>query len=71
MVLNDYATMIVLPFDDAAAAVFSSLATIRGPVGTRDLRIAAIALSRGLILLTRNQRDFGRVPNLITEDWTV
>jgi tRNA(fMet)-specific endonuclease VapC len=70
-VLAHYSFVQVLPFDAAAASVFSSLATVRGRVGTMDLRIASIALSRGLTLLTRNTRDFGRVPNLITEDWTV
>ena len=69
--LQTYTTMPVLPFDAAAEAVFSGLKAQRIRVGTMDLRIAAIALSRGLILLTRNKRDFGRVPGLLIEDWTV
>jgi tRNA(fMet)-specific endonuclease VapC len=34
------------------------------------LRLAAIALSRNLTVLTRNLRDFGRVPALKIEDRT-
>jgi tRNA(fMet)-specific endonuclease VapC len=36
-----------------------------------DARIASIAQFRGLILLTRNHRDFGKVRGLLIEDWTV
>ncbi|MCW5312712.1 hypothetical protein GTQ43_02265 [Nostoc sp. KVJ3] len=31
----------------------------------------AYALSRKLVLLTRNHRDLGKVPELLIEDWTV
>ncbi|MEH2009660.1 hypothetical protein [Nostoc sp.] len=30
-----------------------------------------VALSRKLILLTRNHRDFSKIPRLLIEDWTV
>jgi tRNA(fMet)-specific endonuclease VapC len=34
-----------------------------------DLRIAAIALANDALLLSANQRDFGKVPRLRVEDW--
>ena len=40
-------------------------------IGTMDLRIAATALANGMTVLTRNIVDFGRVPNLTVEDWTL
>ena len=70
-ILNTFCTSPVLPFDGAASTTFATLVHSRIRVATMDLRIASIALSQNLTLLTRNQRDFGRVPNLVAEDWTV
>lgn len=69
--LSDYQAAPVLPFDTAAANVFAALLAQRIRVSTMDLRIAAIALSRGLILVTRNTGDFSQVPGLAIENWTV
>jgi tRNA(fMet)-specific endonuclease VapC len=40
-------------------------------IGTLDLKIAAITLAHDATLLTRNTADFGKVPGLKFEDWTV
>ena len=68
--LRVFAVAKVLPFDASAAAEFDRLRSRRVRIATMDLRIASIAISRGLTLLTRNVKDFGRVPGLVTEDWT-
>lgn len=70
-VIRDFSTAPVLPFDTAAAAVFDGLAASRSRGSTMDLRIAAIALARGLTLLTRNVRHFAGIPGLLIEDWTM
>ena len=69
-VVRDYVDSIVLPFDEAAQSRFEELQELRLRVGTMDLRIASIALATSSTLLTRNLRDFRKVPDLVVEDWT-
>lgn len=68
--LIDFNRFRVLPFDEPAAAQFEALRR-QLRIGTMDLRIAAIALSHDLTVLTRNTVDFKKVPNLSVEDWTL
>lgn len=39
------------------------------PVGNNDLFIAAHAQSIGSVLVTNNEREFSRVPDLTVENW--
>jgi tRNA(fMet)-specific endonuclease VapC len=61
----------VLPFDAIAGGEFDRLRARNLRIATMDLRIAAITLARSLVLLTRNTKDFSRVPGLTIEDWTL
>ncbi|KAI9134829.1 type II toxin-antitoxin system VapC family toxin [Acaryochloris sp. CCMEE 5410] len=61
----------MLAFDENAASAYSALEPQRQQLAKMDARIAAIALSQQLILLTRNYRDFSKVVGLTIEDWTV
>jgi tRNA(fMet)-specific endonuclease VapC len=70
-VLIDFNAFHVLVFDAVAATVFDSLRAGRVRVATMDLRIASIAIAQDLTLLTRNAVDFGKVPGLRFEDWTI
>ncbi len=62
----------MLPYDATAAAQFARLRHVLkfGP-GTQDLRIAAMALSRGATLVTRNQRDCESLSGLQLVDWSL
>jgi tRNA(fMet)-specific endonuclease VapC len=63
--------MNVLPFTSDAQMRFGELRTQCPRLQTLDLRIASIALTSNSVLLSRNLRDFRRVPGLSVEDWTV
>lgn len=66
--------MEVLSFDRnsaiESAKVLSHLMSRGEPIGARDIMIAGTALSRGIKrLVTRNIREFQRVPRLNTESY--
>jgi tRNA(fMet)-specific endonuclease VapC len=69
--LDDLRQFNVVDFTPAAIAIYKTLVAQKLRVGTQDLRIAAITLSLDATLVTRNHRDFDRVPNLKIEDWTI
>ncbi len=69
--VSDFKVLPLVSFDAGAATTFNQLQSRRIQLATMDARIAAIALFRKLILLTRNHQDFGKVPGLLIEDWTV
>jgi tRNA(fMet)-specific endonuclease VapC len=63
----------VVPMDmeDArhAGEIRALLAARGAPIGPYDILIAGQARARGLTLVTRNLREFTRVPGLSTENW--
>lgn len=69
--LDDIQHINILDFTNDADDCYQDLVEQKIRVGTRDLRIAAIALSVNGIVVTRNRRDFEKVPGLKFEDWTV
>jgi tRNA(fMet)-specific endonuclease VapC len=64
----------VLPFDARAAAHYGQLRAelerAGTPCGLHDMQIGAHARSGGLIVVSNNLREFGRMPGVRVEDWT-
>jgi tRNA(fMet)-specific endonuclease VapC len=61
----------ILSFTKPAIVRFEQLHAAKLGVAKMDLRIAAVTLEVGGTVVTRNRRDFGRVPGLAIEDWSV
>lgn len=67
------ATLAVAAFDAAAAVaaarIRAALEAQGTPIGPIDTLIAGTAIARGATLVTRNLREFERVPGLSLENW--
>lgn len=64
----------VVDFTSADATTYAQLRAklerAGTPIGPLDTLIAAQAVSRKLVLVTNNEREFGRVPGLRLENWS-
>jgi tRNA(fMet)-specific endonuclease VapC len=64
----------VMPMEIEVARIYSRIRLdleLRGQIiGTNDLWIASHCLQLGLTLVTNNEREFSRIPNLAIENWT-
>ena len=64
----------ILDYDEEAAEAYGDIRfqlEKRGrPIGPLDLLIAAQAASRGLILVTNNDKEFNRIKKVKVENWT-
>lgn len=61
----------ILDFNEAAFDIYNELLKQKIRVGTQDLRIASVALSVNATVVTRNFKDFQKVPNLKIVDWSI
>jgi len=74
LALSEYLRHVaVLDFPDEAALHYAQIRAAlkaRGAmIGANDLFIASHSRSMGLILVTNNTGEFGRVPDLLIENW--
>jgi tRNA(fMet)-specific endonuclease VapC len=63
----------VLPFEAPADTTYGLLRTqleqAGQPIGGNDLLIAAQVLALGYTIVTDNEREFARIPDLLRENW--
>ncbi len=59
-----------LPFTTDAERLIAGWRSARIRVKAMDMRIAAIAMSNGATLVTRNASDFKLIPGLSLDVWT-
>ena len=64
---------LLIDFDQMAAVQYglirASLVARGKPIGSMDMLLAAQAMSRDLILVTNNEKEFHRVEGLKLENW--
>jgi len=65
----------VIEFEQGDCATYGSIRAYLEkngtPIGTIDTFIGALAVSRTLILVTNNTREFERIPGITLENWAL
>lgn len=67
--VSDLSAYRIVDYTAEAHRHYFRLKSLKLRIGTRDLRIASIALDHDATLITRNRRDFELVPALKLEVW--
>jgi tRNA(fMet)-specific endonuclease VapC len=67
--LADVRELRVLPYTQPAEALLKGWRKQKNKGSTHDLRIAATCVAHSATLVTRNRRDFEKVPGLSVEFW--
>jgi tRNA(fMet)-specific endonuclease VapC len=66
---RDFRQLRILSYTAEAEALFQDWRRQGVRISTHDLRIAAICVTLPAQLVSRNRRDFERVPDLVVEYW--
>jgi tRNA(fMet)-specific endonuclease VapC len=73
LIENFLRPLAVVEFNSVDAASYAQVRSRREragtPIGPLDTLIAAQAVARKLVLVSNNEREFGRVANLHVENW--
>ncbi len=69
--ISQFRQILVVDYTLDAATHFDRLRCSGVRIGAMDLKIASVCLANDATLLTRNLKDFDKVPGLRAEDWSV
>ena len=67
--VEDFKNYPIFDFTTEANARYTQILQEKLKIGRQDQKIAAITISINGILLTRNERDFSKIPNLKLEQF--
>jgi len=75
-VINDFLKcLVILPYTmeeaEYSAQIRAALAKKGTPIGSYDLLIAGAALAHKMVLVTANEKEFKRIPDLKVENWRI
>src|SRR5262245_45420291 len=67
--LHDIRHVTILGYSSQAESLFQEWRKQKVRVATHDLRIGPLCVAHSATLISRNRRDFERVPGLLVEFW--